>query len=53
MQIQFIARIAAFTADPEASRRLYVDALGLPLDHGEDDDYYHSEQIAGSRHFGR
>jgi catechol 2,3-dioxygenase-like lactoylglutathione lyase family enzyme len=51
VQIQFIASIAAITADPAASRRLYVDALGLPL-HGEDDGYYHSEQIAGSKSFG-
>ena len=52
MQIQFIASMAAIAADPEASRALYVDALGLPLDHAEGDDYYHSENIAGSRHFG-
>jgi catechol 2,3-dioxygenase-like lactoylglutathione lyase family enzyme len=52
MQIQFIASMATITADPAASRRLYVDALGLPLEHGVDDDYYHSEQIAGSKHFG-
>jgi catechol 2,3-dioxygenase-like lactoylglutathione lyase family enzyme len=52
MQIQFIASMAAIAADPAASRRLYIDALGLPLDHGEGDDYYHSEHIAGSKHFG-
>jgi catechol 2,3-dioxygenase-like lactoylglutathione lyase family enzyme len=52
LQIQFIASMAAITTDSAASRRLYVDALGLPLDHGEGDDYYHSEQIAGSKHFG-
>lgn len=52
MQIEFIASMAAITADPAASRRLYVDALGLPLAHAEGDDYYHSEQIDGSKHFG-
>jgi catechol 2,3-dioxygenase-like lactoylglutathione lyase family enzyme len=52
VQIQFIASTAAIAADPEASRRLYVDALGLPLDHAEDDDYYHSDKIGGSKHFG-
>jgi catechol 2,3-dioxygenase-like lactoylglutathione lyase family enzyme len=52
VQIQFIASMAAIAADPEASRALYVEALGLPLDHAEGDDYYHSENIAGSRHFG-
>ncbi len=38
------------TADPPESRRLYVDAIGLPLD-GQD-DYIHSESIAGAKHFG-
>lgn len=51
MQIQFIATMATITADPAASRRLYVDGLGLPL-HGEDDGYHHSEQIGGSKSFG-
>ncbi len=44
--------MAAIAADPDASRQLYVQALGLPLDHAEGDDYYHSENIAGSKHFG-
>jgi catechol 2,3-dioxygenase-like lactoylglutathione lyase family enzyme len=52
MQIQFIASMAAITPDPPASRSLYLDALGLPLEHGEGDDYYHSEQIGGAKHFG-
>ncbi len=52
MKIEFIASMAAITPDPEASRGLYVEALGLPLDHGEGDDYYHSEHIGGSKHFG-
>jgi catechol 2,3-dioxygenase-like lactoylglutathione lyase family enzyme len=52
MNIQFIASIAVVTADPETSRHLYIDALCLPLSHGEGDDYYHSEEIGGSKHFG-
>ena len=52
MEIQFIASFAVITPDPAASRRLYVDALGLPLDHAEGDDYEHSEDIDGSKHFG-
>lgn len=52
MQIEFIASMAAITPDSQASRKLYMDALGLPLTHGEGDDYYHSENIAGSKHFG-
>ena len=53
MQIEFIASFATITTDPAASRALYVDALGLPLDHAPGDDYIHSETIAGSKHFGR
>jgi catechol 2,3-dioxygenase-like lactoylglutathione lyase family enzyme len=49
VKIEFIASMATITPDPAASRALYVDALGLPL---EGDDYLHSEQIGGARHFG-
>jgi catechol 2,3-dioxygenase-like lactoylglutathione lyase family enzyme len=49
VKIEFIASIATVTPDPAASRLLYVDALGLPL---VGDDYLHSEQIGGARHFG-
>jgi catechol 2,3-dioxygenase-like lactoylglutathione lyase family enzyme len=52
VKVQFVASVAAIAPDPEASRELYVDALGLPLDHGDGDDYYHSEKIDGSKHFG-
>lgn len=52
MKIEFIASFAAVTPDPAGSRTLYVDALGLPLDHAEGDDYIHSEHINGSKHFG-
>ena len=34
------------------ARELFVNALGLPLEAGEDDDYFHSERIDGSKHFG-
>jgi catechol 2,3-dioxygenase-like lactoylglutathione lyase family enzyme len=52
MDIEFIASFAVIAPDPAVSRRLYVDALGLPLGHAEDDDYEHSEEIDGSKHFG-
>ena len=52
MQVQFIASVAPITADPVASRRFYVEALGLPLEHAAGDDYLHSERIGGSKHFG-
>lgn len=50
MKIEFIASVAVITADPQTSRRLYVDAIGLPLE--GHDDYIHSENIGGSKHFG-
>lgn len=50
MQVQFIAGVSVVTPDPAASRRFYVDALGLPLERRG--DYYASERIPGSKHFG-
>ena len=52
MQIQFIASFAVITDDPAASRRLYVDAFGLPLEAAEGDSYLHSERVEGAKHFG-
>jgi hypothetical protein len=49
--IQFMATVAVIAPDPISSRKLYVDALGLPLQ-GEADGYQHSEQIAGCKSFG-
>ena len=51
MDVLFIASVAAVTADPPRSRKLFMDALGLPLE-GEGDGYYSSGNIAGSKHFG-
>lgn len=52
MKIEFMASSAVITPDPPESRKLFIDALGLPLQTAEGDDYAHSERIAGSRHFG-
>jgi len=52
MRIEFIASFATVTPDLSASRALYVEALGLPLEHAVGDDYLHSEAIDGSKHFG-
>src|SRR3954453_22144644 len=52
MKVEFISSFAVITPDPDGSRKLYVDALGLPLDHAEGDDYIHSEDVDGSKHFG-
>jgi catechol 2,3-dioxygenase-like lactoylglutathione lyase family enzyme len=52
MNIEFLSSVAVIASDPAASRRLYVDALGLPLEGAGDAGYHHTDQIAGSRHFG-
>jgi catechol 2,3-dioxygenase-like lactoylglutathione lyase family enzyme len=49
MKIEFVASVAVITQDPAESRKLYVDALGLPL---EGDGYVHSEKVDGTKHFG-
>jgi catechol 2,3-dioxygenase-like lactoylglutathione lyase family enzyme len=52
VNIEFVASVAVITPDVDASRRLYIDTLGLPLQHGAGDDYEHSEDIEGTKHFG-
>ncbi len=52
MEIEFLSTIAVIAPDPPTSRKLYVDALGLPLHGSTDGDYHHSEQIDGCKHFG-
>ena len=52
VDIQFIASIAVITPDPANSRALFMDALGLPLEASQGSDYFHSERIEGSKHFG-
>jgi catechol 2,3-dioxygenase-like lactoylglutathione lyase family enzyme len=51
VDVLFIASVAVVTADPPRSRKLFIDALGLPLE-GEGDGYYSSGSIPGSNHFG-
>ena len=51
MNIEFLSTVAVIAPDPAQSRRLYVDALGLPLE-GQGDGYQHSEQIDGCKSFG-
>lgn len=52
MRVDSIASFAVVAPDPDRSRALYVGSLGLPLEHAEGDDYYHSEDIDGAKHFG-
>jgi catechol 2,3-dioxygenase-like lactoylglutathione lyase family enzyme len=49
MKIEFVSTIAVIAPDTADSRKLYVDALGLPLG-GE--AYLHSERIPGTKSFG-
>jgi catechol 2,3-dioxygenase-like lactoylglutathione lyase family enzyme len=51
MNISGVSTIAVVVAEPSQSRRLFVDALGLPLQ-GEGDGYYSSNSIDGCQHFG-
>ena len=51
MNVLFVASVAVVTADPPQSRKLFIDALGLPLE-GEGEGYYSSGSIPGSKHFG-
>ncbi|MGZ6588769.1 MAG: VOC family protein [Solirubrobacteraceae bacterium] len=52
MNVEFLATVSVIAADPSASQRLYVDTLGLPIKRGGDDDYLHTEELEGCRHFG-
>jgi catechol 2,3-dioxygenase-like lactoylglutathione lyase family enzyme len=52
MEILFVASVSPIAPDPAESRKLYIDALGLPLEVAQSSDYWHSERIEGTRHFG-
>jgi len=52
VNVLFISSFAVITADPSTSRKLFVDALGLPLEPDETGEYYSSSAIDGSKHFG-
>jgi catechol 2,3-dioxygenase-like lactoylglutathione lyase family enzyme len=53
MNVSFVSSVAVVAADPAANRKLFVDAIGLPLRPAADgSDYYLSEDVGGVRHFG-
>jgi catechol 2,3-dioxygenase-like lactoylglutathione lyase family enzyme len=52
MKIEFLASVAVIAPDPPASRRLYVEALGLPLENAAGSEYFHTEQLPACKHFG-
>lgn len=52
LKILFIAGFGPVSPEPAASKKLYVDTLGLPLKAMEGNpDYYHGEGIDGVKHF--
>src|SRR2546429_10017870 len=52
MKIEFLPPVGVIPAAPPASRKLFVDALGLPLEGPGDEEYHHTEKISGCKHFG-
>jgi catechol 2,3-dioxygenase-like lactoylglutathione lyase family enzyme len=52
MKIEFLSSVAVIAPDPPASRKLYVNALGLPLESQGGDEYKHTDQLEGCKHFG-
>ncbi len=52
MKVAFITSVAVIAADPEESRKLYMDGFDLPLEPDAGGDYYSSARIGGSKHFG-
>ena len=52
LKVMFVAGFGPIVRDPAASRALYLDALGLPLEAmPHDQTYLHAEGIDGVRHF--
>jgi catechol 2,3-dioxygenase-like lactoylglutathione lyase family enzyme len=51
MRIEFLTSVAVITPKPSESRRLYIGALGLPLDK-LDGEYFATDQVEGCKHFG-
>jgi catechol 2,3-dioxygenase-like lactoylglutathione lyase family enzyme len=53
VKIEFLSTLAVIAPDPPASRKLYAEALGLPLEgRAGEQEYHHTEQIRGCKHFG-
>lgn len=51
MNVELITSISVISATPAVSRKLYVDALNLPLER-YDGEYFATEKLEGCRHFG-
>lgn len=50
MKVLFIAGFGPITSDPEESRRLYEDALGISFK-TEEGNYRHTEELDGAKTF--
>jgi catechol 2,3-dioxygenase-like lactoylglutathione lyase family enzyme len=51
MDVKLVTSVSVITTNPAASRKFYVDALGLPL-RRLDGEYYATEELEGCNHFG-
>jgi catechol 2,3-dioxygenase-like lactoylglutathione lyase family enzyme len=53
IKVLFVSGFGPVVRDAAESRRFYKDTLGLPLEpqQGGDPGYFHSEKIAGTKHF--
>src|SRR6476620_7147652 len=52
MDVLFVSSVAVVSAVPSESRKLFIDALGLPLEPHPGSEYYSSEHVEGTKHFG-
>ena len=52
MNVLFIASVGIVVRDAATNRKVFKDDLGLPLQRHEGDEYFFSEKIGGSKHFG-
>ena len=52
MEVQFISSVSVIAPNPAESRKLYMSTLGLPLEQMGGSEYYASEHVEGSKHFG-
>jgi catechol 2,3-dioxygenase-like lactoylglutathione lyase family enzyme len=55
VEVRFIASVAVISANPAEDRRLFKDALELPLHPPETisgSDYLYTEELDGAKHFG-
>ena len=52
MNILCVTSVSVITPNSKESRKLFVDALGLPLESPPGDEYAYTEKVDGSKHFG-